>query len=189
MAYGLVILLVGTLYVLTGLGMSLDWPVFVLARRELGSFFYSPIAYLTMFGFAFFSWFSFLAFLGPRLGIVAPRVLGDIAGGVAKPSWWLILLSGMLAAWLMGLLSWLVAASRDTIGQILIVWMVTFAIGFAPLHHAVVGSTEVLAGVFAGQGADLADYWRFLGAATAGNILGGFFFVAVIKYGHAHRKA
>src|SRR5262249_47052501 len=63
-SFGLVILLVSTMYILTGLGMSLDWPVFVLARRELGSYFYSPIAYLTMFGFAFFSWFSFIAFLG-----------------------------------------------------------------------------------------------------------------------------
>lgn len=49
---------------------------------------------------------------------------------------WVILLSGVLAGWLMGLLSWLVAASRDTIGQIFIVALVTTAIGIAHLHHA-----------------------------------------------------
>jgi formate-nitrite transporter family protein len=130
-----------------------------------------------------------LAFLGPRLEIVGPRVLGDIAADVVKPSWGLILVSGVLAAWLMGLLSWLVAASRDTIGQIFVVWLVAFAIGFAHLHHAVVGSTEVLAGVFSGQGATMADFWRFLLPTTVGNLLGGFIFVALIKYGHAHSKS
>jgi len=130
-----------------------------------------------------------LAFLGPRLGIVGPHVLGDIAAGMVRHPWWLILLSGVLAAWLMGLLSWLVAASRDTISQIFVVWLVAFAIGFGHLHHAVVGSTEVLAGVFSGQGATLADFWRFLLPTTVGNLLGGFIFVALIKYGHAHRKA
>jgi formate-nitrite transporter family protein len=132
---------------------------------------------------------GFLAFLGPRLGIIGPRVLGDIAAEVVKPAWWLILMSGVLAAWLMGLLSWLVAASRDTIGQIFVVWLVAFAIGFGHLHHAVVGSTEVLAGVFSGQGATLADFWRFLLPTTVGNLLGGFIFVALIKYGHAHSKS
>jgi formate-nitrite transporter family protein len=132
---------------------------------------------------------AFLSFLGPRLGIVGPRVLGDIAAEVVKPAWWLILMSGVLAAWLMGLLSWLVAASRDTIGQIFVVWLVAFAIGFGHLHHAIVGSTEVLAGVFSGQGATLADYGRFLLPTTVGNLLGGFIFVALIKYGHAHSKS
>ena len=41
------------------------------------------------------------------------------------------LLSGVLAGWLMGLRSWLVAAGRDTISQIVMVWLVTTAIGFA----------------------------------------------------------
>jgi formate/nitrite transporter FocA (FNT family) len=131
---------------------------------------------------------AFLSFLGPRLGIVESRVLGEIAAGLVKDPGWVILLSGVLAGWLMGLLSWLVAAGRDTISQIFVVWLVTFAIGFAHLHHAIVGTTEVLAGVFSGQGAGMADFGRFLASATAGNILGGFIFVALIKYGHAHRS-
>ncbi|HEV2852925.1 MAG TPA: formate/nitrite transporter family protein [Thermoanaerobaculia bacterium] len=131
---------------------------------------------------------GFLSFLGPRLGVVPSHVLGGIASEVVGHPFWVILLSGVLAGWLMGLLSWLVAASRDTIGQIAIVWLVTFAIGFAHLHHAIVGSTEVLAGVFSGQGATLTDFARFLGAATLGNILGGAFFVALIKYGHIRQS-
>jgi formate/nitrite transporter FocA (FNT family) len=131
---------------------------------------------------------GFLSFLGPRLGIIESRVLGGIASEVVGHPFWVILLSGVLAGWLMGLLSWLVTASRDTIGQIAIVWLVTFAIGFAHLHHSIVGSTEVLAGIFSGQGADLIDFARFLGGATLGNMLGGIFFVALIKYGHIRQS-
>jgi len=131
---------------------------------------------------------GFLSFLGPRLGVVPSHVLGGIASEVVAHPFWVILLSGVLAGWLMGLLSWLVAASRDTIGQIAIVWLVTFAIGFAHLHHSIVGSAEVLAGVFSGQGATIADFGRFLGGATLGNMLGGIFFVALIKYGHIHNS-
>ena len=98
-------------------------------------------------------------------------------------------MDGVLAGWLMGLLSWLVSASRDTIGQIFIVALVTTAIGIAHLHHCVVGSAEVLAGVFSGQGVSLAGFARFLALATLGNVVGAVVFVALIKYGHATRTA
>ncbi len=132
---------------------------------------------------------AFAAFTGPRLGVIAPRAFGDIAAGMVDHPGWVILLSGILAGWLMGLLSWLVAASRDTIGQIFIVWLVTFAIGFLHLHHCMAGSAEVLAGVFTGQGADLAGFGRFLLWSTLGNVAGGIVFVALIKYGHAHSQS
>jgi formate-nitrite transporter family protein len=127
---------------------------------------------------------AFLAFLGPRLGVIEPRVFGEIASGLVDHPGWVILLSGLLAGWLMGLLSWLVAASRDTISQIFIVGLVTTAIGLCHLHHAVAGTAEVLAGVFSGQGATMADFGKFLVWATLGNILGGVFFVALLKFGH-----
>jgi formate/nitrite transporter FocA (FNT family) len=127
---------------------------------------------------------AFLVFLGPRLGVIEPKVFGSIASGLVEHPGWVILLSAVLAGWLMGLLSWLVAASRDTIGQIFIVTLVTTAIGLCHLHHAVVGTAEVLAGVFSGQGATAADFGKFLFWATLGNILGGVFFVALIKFGH-----
>src|SRR3954449_7219475 len=47
---------------------------------------------------------AFLAFLGPRLGVIEPRVFGEIASGLVAPPGWVILLSAVLAGWLMGLL-------------------------------------------------------------------------------------
>ncbi len=122
--------------------------------------------------------------LGPAMHLVEPAIFGEIASTVIEHRWWVILLSGIFAGWLMGLLSWLVAASRDTISQIAVILLVTATIGYAHLHHSIVGSAEVLGGLFAGQGISLGDYGYFLLWATAGNIVGGAVFVALVKYGH-----
>ena len=132
------------------------------------------------------SFAAFAAFIGPHLGIAKPAIFGDIAADLVRHPSWVILASGILAGWMMGLLSWLVAAARDTISQVAVVWLVTFSIGILHLHHCIEGTTEILAGVFSGQGATLADFGRFLLWATLGNVVGGFVFVALIKYGHAH---
>ena len=134
--------------------------------------------------------FALLAsFIGPSLGVIEPRAFGEIAHRMTDHTASVILLSGVLAGWLMGLLSWLVAAGRDTISQIVMVWLVTTAIGFAGLHHVVLGSVEVLAGAFAGQGISPADIVRFLVWTTLGNALGGTVFVAILKYGLARPEA
>jgi formate/nitrite transporter FocA (FNT family) len=125
------------------------------------------------------------AVLGPALGVISRPALGEIAHGLLAHGGWEIFTSAILAGWLMGLLSWLVTASRDTISQVFFVWLVMTAIGFSHLHHVIAGSAEVLAGLFAGQGITWADFGRFLLLATLGNTLGGSFFVALLKFGHA----
>lgn len=126
--------------------------------------------------------------IGPALGVVDPAAFGVIAHHVVDHAWWVILLSAILAGWLMGLLSWLVAAGRDTISQIVLVWLVTSAIGFARLHHSIVGTVEVLAGLFARQGITMMDFGTFLLWTTIGNSIGGVVFVAIIKYSHVIRS-
>jgi formate/nitrite transporter FocA (FNT family) len=130
--------------------------------------------------------FALMAVLsGPALGIIDRRVFGEIASSLTNHPGWVMLLSGLLAGWLMGLLSWLIAASRDTISQVVLTALIASVIGYAHLHHVVVGSVEVLAGVFSGAGVSLGDYGHFLVWTTLGNALGGPLFVAIIKYGHA----
>jgi len=126
--------------------------------------------------------------VGPNLGVIEPSAFGWIAHHVVDHTGWVILLSAILAGWMMGLLSWLVAAGRDTISQIFLVWLVTTAIGLGKLHHSIVGTVEVLAGIFAGQGITFADFGHFLLWTTLGNSIGGVVFVAVIKYGHVVRS-
>lgn len=126
--------------------------------------------------------------VGPKLGVAEPVAFGEIARNLVEHSWGIIFLSALVAGWMMGLLSWLVSASRETISLILIVWLVTAAIGFGQLHHSILGTVEVLAGVFADQGVTLFDYGHFILWSTLGNALGGVIFVALIKYSHAIRQ-
>lgn len=127
--------------------------------------------------------------IGPMLGVIEPRVFGEIATSLTAHSALAIFLGAVLAGWLMGLLSWLVAAARDTISQVALVAIIATVIGFLHLPHVVAGSVEVLAGVFAGQGVTAADYGHFLLWTTLGNVGGGTVFVALIKYGHAIQAA
>jgi formate/nitrite transporter FocA (FNT family) len=125
--------------------------------------------------------------VGPPLGIIDKPVFGEIARTMTDHHGHVIFAGAVLAGWLMGLMSWLVAASRDTIGQIALVWLIATVIGLARLSHVVVGTVEVLAGVFSGQGVTVADFGRFLLWTTLGNALGGSFFVAFIKHGYANK--
>ncbi len=128
---------------------------------------------------------AFIVLIGPALHDVDPHVFVEIARRKVEYAWWVILLSGVLAGWIMGLLSWLVAAGRDTISQIVTILIFTGAIGFGHLHHSILGSTEVLSGIFAGSNLSLADFAHFLLWATLGNAIGGAIFVALLKFGHA----
>ena len=127
--------------------------------------------------------------IGPALAVIDPRVFGTLAHRIADHSARVMFLSGIFAGWLMGLLSWLVAAARDTISQIVLVWLVTSVIGYANLHHAIVGGVEVMAGAFSGQGIGPSDFGRFLLWVSLGNIVGGVVFVAFLKYGLARPEA
>lgn len=122
--------------------------------------------------------------VAPQLGVVEPEAFGRIAHTLVEHEGGTIFLSAVLAGWLMGLLSWLVSAGRDTTSQIFFVWLVTASIGLGHLHHCIVGTTEVLAGLFAGQAIGWAAYGHFLLWTTLGNAVGGVVFVALLKYGH-----
>jgi ABC-2 type transport system permease protein len=56
---GLILMGAGALYLVTCAGICLDWPIVVLTRRELASYFYSPIAYLILLGMLLVGWYMF----------------------------------------------------------------------------------------------------------------------------------
>jgi formate/nitrite transporter FocA (FNT family) len=126
--------------------------------------------------------------IGPSLGVIDPRTFGDLARTLTDHPPLVIFGGAVLAGWLMGLMSWLVTASRDTISQVVIVWLIAAAIGLGRLPHVVAGTVEVLAGLFSSQGVTASDFGRFLLWTTLGNALGGSFFVALIKYSYAGKS-
>ncbi len=119
--------------------------------------------------------------LGPELGIIELAVIGDLATHLADHPWWVILLSATVAGWMMGILSWLITGGRDTTSQILFIWLITWTIGFANLHHAITGAAEVSAGVMVGA-VSAGQFAQFLMWTTLGNALGGIAFAASVVY-------
>lgn len=130
---------------------------------------------------------GFAVSLGPRFGIFDPAAFVTITEPFVSHGPPVLFGAAVLAGWLMGLLSWLVAASRDTIGRVFFVWLVTFVIGFAHLPHCIAGNIELLAGLFATSAVTPIDYGVYLLVVTAGNTVGGTVFVALLKYGFVAR--
>ncbi|SFR44448.1 Formate/nitrite transporter FocA, FNT family [Halogeometricum rufum] len=124
------------------------------------------------------------ATLGPAMGVVAPRAFGTLASALLPFPWWVILLSGVVAGWLMGLVTWLSAASRDTVGRVLFVLLGTATIGFGPFHHSILGTTEVLTAAILLGDVGVDGFAHFLVWTTLGNVVGGSVFVGLLNYGH-----
>ena len=129
-----------------------------------------------------FSWI--LSYIGPSMDIISEATLVHLAEKMLKYSPEIMFSSAVLAGWLMGLLSWLVTSSRDTISRITLVALVTTVIGIGGLHHSIVGSTEVFTGLLVSKDITLKMYLNFQFFSTLGNAVGGVVFVALIKFSH-----
>jgi formate/nitrite transporter FocA (FNT family) len=125
------------------------------------------------------------ALLMIKAGAVPPEVaralirLGTqtVQGSVGHLFW-----AGVAGGWIIALVAWLVTASRLTIGQIALIYLMTFVVGAASLAHCIAGSTEALSAVLAGQ-VSAGTYLVWLLAATAGNTAGGVIMVSLLNYG------
>ncbi|MCY7329731.1 MAG: formate/nitrite transporter family protein [Saprospiraceae bacterium] len=99
------------------------------------------------------------------------------------------LISSIMAGWLMGMLSWLLSSAQDTFSRVVMIFLVTFLISIAGLHHCIVGSIEVFMAFFAeANQISWGQFLKFQVLATLGNIIGGVFLVAVVKYAHSRRR-
>jgi len=98
-----------------------------------------------------------------------------------------LLISSILAGWLMALGAWLVMSTQPTISQIVSIYIVTFIIGLGGLHHSIAGSVEMFTAYFISEHFTLTQTVRFIGICVVGNLIGGSIFVAVLNYGHIRR--
>jgi formate-nitrite transporter family protein len=100
-----------------------------------------------------------------------------------------ILISSIMAGWLMGTLSWLLSSAQDTLSRVLMIFLITFIISIAGLHHCIVGSIEIFMAFF-GEANKIKwkEFLKFQGISTIGNIIGGVVLVAIIKFSHSKRN-
>ncbi|WP_254546085.1 formate/nitrite transporter family protein [Halomarina pelagica] len=131
---------------------------------------------------------AIVVLVAPAIGVVESKAFVELGSSLVKHEWPVLLAGGILAGWLMGLLSWLVAAAQESIARVFFVWIIATAIALAHLPHSIAGTVEVLMAVFAGTKLTLLDYGYFLLLSTVGNAIGGTVFVALLKYGHVVRS-
>lgn len=126
---------------------------------------------------------GFLVWIGPQLGIISLEGIENLADHVNHFSRTVILGSAVLAGWLMALLSWIITSTKTISSKIMVIYIITFIIAMAGLHHSIVGSIEVFAGVLVSSKITIIDYLSFQSTALLGNAIGGVVFVALLKYG------
>jgi len=100
-----------------------------------------------------------------------------VQGGLTHIFW-----SGVIGGWIIALVAWMVTASHWTIGQIAVIWLMTFVVGIGHFAHCIASSGEIMSAVFAGQVSFL-HYLHWLSFATAGNITGGVLIVTLLNFG------
>lgn len=125
----------------------------------------------------------FIVWIGPALNVISLSGIARLAEHVSHYSLGTVLGSSVLAGWLMALLSWIVTSTQSVSGKILVIYIITFIISLAGLHHSIVGNIEVFTGLIASNTVSVSEYIFFLVTALTGNAFGGVFFVAILKYG------
>jgi formate/nitrite transporter FocA (FNT family) len=132
--------------------------------------------------------FSLLAIRGGGLEPKMTHHLISLGQQAAHHPFSHVFVSGIFGGWLVALVAWLVTASQRTIGQVVIIWMLTFMLGISHFAHCIASSGEILASVVNGTTRPGA-YLAWLAAATLGNILGGILIVSVLNYGQVKPDA
>ena len=110
-------------------------------------------------------------------------IIIEEATGKLDYGFWITALKAVLGGWLVALMAWMVAASRDTISQVFFVYMLAFLVPAGGLTHCIAGSSEFTIGIFAGEIPFLEYLGGFLIPTTLGNIVGGVFLVTLLNYG------
>ncbi len=105
--------------------------------------------------------------------------LGELAvqGTLAHIFW-----SGVIGGWMIALVAWMVTASHWTIGQIAVIWLLTFVVGIGHFAHCIASTGEIMSAVFAGA-VPFSRYVQWLAVATSGNICGGVTLVTLLNFG------
>ncbi len=125
---------------------------------------------------------AFIGLLAPALGLFTHETMTTVGNHVLHYEAWVILLSAIVAGWLMGLLNWLLNSTVNSLTRILLIFMVTGVIGFGGFHHSIVGNIEVFGAYMFSNEIALLDYLWFLVLALSGNSIGGAIVVGLFKY-------
>jgi formate/nitrite transporter FocA (FNT family) len=126
----------------------------------------------------------FVGWLFMQTGALSPNFADALAGlgtESVQGHFTMIFAKGIIGGWLIALVAWMVTASHWTIGQVVIIWMLTFVVGAGHFSHCIASSAEIIAAVMSGH-THFSNYFQWLLPATLGNIVGGVIMVSVLNY-------
>lgn len=97
----------------------------------------------------------------------------------------LVLYKGIWAGWLIAGMAWVIASTRETLAQIVLIWLTTGPIGALGFKHSIAGAVEAFYLAWSG----LAPWGTMIGQfeipALIGNVIGGVVLVALVNHGQA----
>jgi formate/nitrite transporter FocA (FNT family) len=99
------------------------------------------------------------------------------SGGFAS-----VLYRAIFGGWLVALMAWLVASTRATTAQIVLVWLTTAPIAAFGFRHSIAGSVEAFYRAAAGVAGWSAMMLEFVVPAVIGNTIGGVAMVALLNH-------
>jgi formate/nitrite transporter FocA (FNT family) len=93
-----------------------------------------------------------------------------------------VVLSGILGGWLVALIAWLIQSTKGSTVHFIVIYVIAYLLVGLTLFHSIIGSIEVLLGMFAGAPITW-GMWitKFLIPAVLGNAIGGVVFVTALK--------
>jgi formate/nitrite transporter FocA (FNT family) len=116
------------------------------------------------------------------------RHLGGIAQESTSDGFTLTLVRGIMAGWLIALLTWLLASTQESVVHVLLIWLTTAPIAWLGFRHSIVGSVEAFYRVSAGTASLGEMAGAFIVPAVIGNAIGGVVLVALLNYGQVHHE-
>lgn len=131
-------------------------------------------------GGMFFAYF--IGNLAPEMHLFTTETMVNVGSHVLNYAWWVLLLSAITAGWLMGLLTWLLNSTVNSLTRVFLIFMITGVIGFGGFHHSIVGNIEVFGALLHSDSISIGDYLWFLFITLSGNGIGGAIVVGLFKY-------
>ncbi|CAN5746897.1 formate/nitrite transporter family protein [soil metagenome] len=106
----------------------------------------------------------------------------EIATRATEGGFWIVAYQAVFAGWLIALLSWLLAATRATGAQLVLIWLTTAPIAAFTFRHSIAGAVEAFYRAAVGAAPWGAMLGEFVLPAVLGNAVGGVLLVALLNY-------
>ncbi|HET6765279.1 MAG TPA: formate/nitrite transporter family protein [Longimicrobiaceae bacterium] len=109
--------------------------------------------------------------------------LAHLARAATSDGFALTLYRAVFAGWLIALLAWLLASTRETIAHVALIWLCTAPISAFHFRHSIAGAVEAFYRADTGGAAWGDMVGSFVLPSILGNVIGGVVLVALMNYG------